>query len=98
MKSWKPTLSLGLILTCILATPPASAQQPPTDELKKDIEGLKDGMKAIQKDLEEIKTLLKSRPAGPAPPPQNVVLDLGKNPFKGERTAKLTLVEFSDYQ
>jgi hypothetical protein len=50
MKSWKPTLSLGLILTCILATPPASAQQPPTDELKKDIEGLKDGMKAIQKD------------------------------------------------
>jgi protein-disulfide isomerase len=98
MKRWKPSLSLGLVLTCILATPPASAQQPSSDDTKKDIEALKEGQKAIQKDLEEIKTLLKSRPAGPPPPPQNVVLDLGKNPFKGERTAKLTLVEFSDYQ
>jgi protein-disulfide isomerase len=98
MKLWKLSLSLGLVLACILSVPPASAQQPPTDDLKKDIEALKDGQKAMQKDLEEIKTLLKSRPAGPPPPLQNVVLDLGKNPFKGERTAKLTLVEFSDYQ
>ena len=36
--------------------------------------------------------------AGPPPPPQNVVLDLEKKPFKGDRKAKLTLVEFSDYQ
>jgi hypothetical protein len=27
-----------------------------------------------------------------------VVIDLASNAFKGERTAKLTLVEFSDYQ
>jgi hypothetical protein len=97
MQRWKLSLFLGLALTCILS-PPASAQQQSTDELKKEIEVLKEGQKAIQKDLEEIKTLLKSRPAGPSPPPQNVVLDLGKNPFKGERTAKLTLVEISDYQ
>jgi hypothetical protein len=50
----------------------------------------------MQKDVQEIKTLLQSRQ--PTPPPQNVVLDLGKNPFKGERNAKLTLVEISDYQ
>jgi protein-disulfide isomerase len=97
MKRWNTRLSLGLVLTCILSVPPALAQQS-TEDLKKDIDALKDGQKAIQKDLEEIKTLLKSRPAGPSPPPQNVVLDLGKNPFKGERNAKLTLVEFSDYQ
>jgi hypothetical protein len=93
----KSRLALNLVLACLLSAPLALAQQTSTDNLKKDIEGLKEGQKAIQKDLEEIKTLLKSRPAGPAPPPQNVVLDLGKNPFKGERTAKLTLVEFSDY-
>lgn len=99
MKSWKLSLSLGLALACILSISPAPAQQqqPPTDDLKKDIEALKEGQKAIQKDLQEIKTLLQ-RPAGPPPPPQNVVLDLGKSPVKGERTAKLTLVEFSDYQ
>ena len=99
MKLWNPRLSLGLALACFLATPLAPAQQPPppTDDLKKDIEALKEGQKAIQKDLQEIKTLLQ-RPAGPPPPAQNVVLDLGKFPFKGERNAKVTLVEFSDYQ
>ena len=99
MKPWNLRLWLGLVLACFLAAPLARAQQqpPPTDDLKKDIEALKEGQKAIQKDLQEIKTLLQ-RPAGPPPPPQNVVLDLEKKPFKGERKAKLTLVEFSDYQ
>lgn len=98
MKLWKSRLALNLVLACFLSAPVALAQQTSTEDLKKDIDALKEGQKAIQKDLEEIKTLLKSRPAGPPPPLQNVVLDLGKNPFKGERTAKLTLVEFSDYQ
>ena len=99
MKRWKLSLSLGLALACVLSISSAPAQQQPapTDDLKKDIEALKEGQNAIQKDLQEIKTLLQ-RPAGPPPPPQNVVLDLGKYPFKGERNAKLTLVEFSDYQ
>jgi protein-disulfide isomerase len=83
-------------MTCILSVQPASAQQQSTEDVKKDIEALKEGQKAIQKDIQEIKALLQR--AQPAPPLQNVVLDLGKNPFKGERTAKLTLVEFSDYQ
>ena len=97
MKRWKSRLFLGLVLTGILSAPLAWAQQQqPTDELKKDIETLKEGQKAIQKDIQEIKALLQR--GQPAPPPQNVVLELGKNPFKGERTAKLTLVEISDYQ
>jgi protein-disulfide isomerase len=99
MKGWKTHLSLGVALAFFLTAPLALAQQPtPTgDDLKKDIEALKEGQKAVQKDLQEIKALLQ-RPTGPPPPPQNVVLDLGKNPFKGENKAKLTLVEFSDYQ
>jgi protein-disulfide isomerase len=53
-------------------------------------------VKAIQKDVQEIKAILQR--GQPTPPSQNVVLDLGKSPFKGDRTARLTLVEFSDYQ
>jgi Tfp pilus assembly protein PilN len=98
MKRWKATRFLAVTLSCILSTLPASGQQSqPSDELKKDIEALKESVKAIQKDLQEIKTLLQARQQ-PAAPPQNVVLDLGKNPYKGERNAKLTLVEISDYQ
>jgi protein-disulfide isomerase len=96
MKRRNTSLSVGLVLTCLLSARVASAQPPTTEDLKKEIEAVKEGLKAIQKDVQEIKALLQSRLA--APPPQNVVLDLGKNPFKGERTAKLTLVEFSDYQ
>jgi Tfp pilus assembly protein PilN len=95
MKRRNPTLFLGLALGCYLAAPLTRGQQ--SDDLKKDIEALKEGQKAIQKDLQEIKTLLQARQQPPAPP-QNVVLELGKNPFKGERNAKLTLVEISDYQ
>ncbi len=67
--------------------------------LSKEIEGLKDGQESLQKDLQEIKTLLQARPAA-APPaaPQNAVFNIDGAPFKGEQTAKLTLIEFSDFQ
>jgi protein-disulfide isomerase len=98
MKNWKNTLFLGFVLAGLLSAPLAMTQQPtpPSDDLKKDIEALKEGQKAIQKDLQDIKALLQSRQ--PAAPAQNVEIDLGKNLFKGQRTAKLTLVEYSDYQ
>lgn len=67
------------------------------NDLKEEIEALKEGQKAIQKELQEIKSLLRERQA-PAPPPREFVLDLGGNPFKGDENAKLTLVEFTDYQ
>ena len=96
MRRSKSNLSLGLALACLLSAPLALAQQQSTDDMKKEIESLKEGQKAIQKDLQEIKALLQR--AQPASPSENVVLELGKSPFKGERNAKLTLVEFSDYQ
>ena len=54
----------------------------------------------ILKQLEEIKKLVQARPAaGPSGPNvKDVVFDLGANPTKGSATAKLTLVEFTDYQ
>lgn len=89
-------LPSAALLGCLLAAPLAARQEPSPADLASDIATLKESVKAIQKDLQEIKALLQARPA--AGPPVNVVLDLGTNQFKGEPTAKLTLVEFSDYQ
>ena len=86
----------GFVLTCLLSAPFARAQQQTPDDLKKDIEALQKTVTAIQKDVQEIKALLQSRQ--PAAPQQVVDLDLSRSPFKGDRNAKLTLVEFSDYQ
>jgi protein-disulfide isomerase len=94
MKNRRAGRTAGVIVASLLAAPLA-AQQAGNDELKKEIENVKESLKTIQKDIQEIKALLQSRPAAA---PQNVVLDLGKNPFKGSRDARLTLVEFSDYQ
>jgi len=78
---------------------PAVAQE--TDqELRKEIEALQEGQKEIKKELAEIKQLLRAqRKAAPAGPNvKDKVFDVGDNPVRGEQTAKLTLVEFTDYQ
>lgn len=89
---------IGVLALIFAAAGPAVALQAPAqaDELKRDMESLKKTLEAIQKDIQEIKGLLASR--GGARSAVGVVLDIAANPFKGEQTAPLTLVEFSDYQ
>lgn len=96
MKLSQPGACLvGLSLAIALAVP-AGAQQATTDDLKKEIESLRTILQAIQKDLQDLKGMM----ARQAPPPSGIgaVIDYGNSPLKGERTAKLTVVEFSDYQ
>ncbi|MEE8462734.1 MAG: hypothetical protein V3S50_11490 [Acidobacteriota bacterium] len=98
------TVICQLSLLTLLYGTPGFAQETSREgvnDLKEEIEALKEGQKAIQKELQEIKSLLRARQApapAPAPPPREVVLDLAGSPFKGDETAKLTLVEFTDYQ
>jgi protein-disulfide isomerase len=120
MKIGKPALAAVLLASWLTA--PGLAQQSDQElrdeiealkqgqesiqrqiELKNEIEELKKGQAEIQKQLEELKKLVQSRPAAaPARPSgPNVAgktFDLGSNPVKGESKAKLTLVEFTDYQ
>src|SRR5437870_2964473 len=72
-------------------------QTPSADEqMRKDIEVLKEGQKAIQKDLEEIKKLLLARPVADALPREPI--GIADEPFKGDRKARVAVIEFSDYQ
>ena len=89
-------------LVILLGGPAGLAQDTSGEDLqdlRQEIETLKEGQQAIQKALQEIKSLLSTRQApAPAPPPLDVLLDIGGSPFKGNRNAKLTLIEFTDYQ
>ncbi|TAJ83569.1 DsbA family protein [bacterium] len=91
-----------IFLSSNLLTGSVIAQTDPTREelkgLQKQIETLNEGQKSMQKDLQEIKTLLQGRAAPPNLPPQDLTVSLGNKPVKGDKNAKLTLVEFSDYQ
>jgi protein-disulfide isomerase len=74
----------------------ADAQQATTDDLKKEIQALREMLQGMQKDLQEIKASL-ARPAR-APSAVGQVIDVGTSPFKGDPAATVTLVEISDYQ
>ncbi len=88
----------GLILMVLFCTQPGMAQPP--DEarsLRKEIEELKEGQKAIQKDLQQIKNLLQAQGLLPEEP-KNLFIDIAGKPFRGNKDARLSLIEFSEYQ
>ena len=67
--------------------------------LREEINALKEGQKAIQKELQEIKGLLVPKPAAPAAPAfRETLLNIDGKPFMGSNEAKLTLIEFSEFQ
>ncbi len=97
--NWRTGSGL-LVLTFALGSA-ASAQQEEEQDLRQQIEELKKGQDEIKKELADIKRLLQAttvRSAPAAPDVRNLVLDIGNNPYRGEVGAKLTLVEFTDYQ
>jgi protein-disulfide isomerase len=94
----KKYVVLGVIALLLFAfSLPAFAQSSgDINTLKKEIETLKEGQKSMQKDIQDIKNSLRAKQA----PPEfkEAVIELGDNPFKGDKNAKVTLVEFSDFQ
>ncbi len=68
--------------------------------IKDEIESLKKGQESIQKDLQEIKKLLQRAPSRPQQQvfKEAVIGNIDDDPFKGDKNAKVTILEFSDYQ
>jgi len=100
-RTLKP-ISLFLLAVLFSLTVAVQARAQASDpDLREEVEALKKGQEQIQKDLAEIKKLLQTRaqPQLPAAPDvSGKSFDLGDNPVVGEPSAKLTLVEFTDYQ
>ena len=101
------TIISALILLTLSCAPSSLGQKKPTrtnEELKalrQEIESLKEGQTAIQKTLDEIKDLLKSKSVAAQPQPaaaRDIVLDIAGAPLKGNKNARVVLVDFSDYQ
>ena len=88
-----------IAVTASLVLFPTAGWTQENQSMQQEINALKEGQQAIRKDLDEIKTLLRSMARGGAPAaPQNVVLNVADSSFKGEKDAKVTLVEYTDFQ
>jgi protein-disulfide isomerase len=90
----------------LLGTAPGWTQttKPAPQTTQLDIAALKAGQAEMQKDLQEIKLLLQSlsRPApaaaaAPALPP-NLTLSIDGGQIQGDKNARVTLIEYTDYQ
>lgn len=69
--------------------------------LQKEIESIKEGQDGIRKDIQELKKLvqgIKQAPAAPGGQFKEAVIDIKGAPIKGDKNAKLVLLEFADYQ
>jgi protein-disulfide isomerase len=82
--------------------PWAHAQSQSLEALAKEVEVLKQGQAGILKEIQEIKALIvgarqaaQQREQGV---PQGTLVSLADAPFKGGKEARVTIVEFSDYQ
>ena len=98
MKSSFLKICLSVALIPLLWVEPGFPQT--SDELKtlrKEMDEMKETQKAIQKDLQEIKGVLRARGLIEEDP-QNLFIDISGRPFKGNQSARLVLIEFSEYQ
>ena len=94
----KKGLMMGILAIIVLfhVQPGFSQTAEEIKALREEIKALREGQNAIQKELQEIKGLLAPKPA----PPQfkEAVLSIEGKPFKGNKEARLTLIEFFDFQ
>jgi protein-disulfide isomerase len=96
-----------LVLTAAAWLAPALVAAQSGDDVKalrQEIEALKGSIGAVQRDVQEIKTMLQGalggRQAGPPPPvaPESLELSVADAYAKGGPGSRLVLVEFSDFQ
>jgi hypothetical protein len=87
---------LGAVMVSAVLAGQAGAQQTSTEDLKRSIESLSDGILTLQSEIQSLKSIL----AGQLAPPSgvNVLVDVSLYPVRGKPDAKLTLIEVSDYQ
>jgi protein-disulfide isomerase len=92
---------IGCAAVLLLLVSAGSAPGQQSDQkLWEEIQALKRGQEEILRQLLEVRQLIQSRmgTVPGVPEVRNAPVDLGNRPAKGSAAARLTLIEFSDYQ
>ena len=93
------TTAAGLVAFGLAATAAPALAASELDEIRDTQKKILERLDAQDKKLNDILQKVQA-PRGPAQPDPNQVFDLpvAKSPVKGPKTAKVALVEFSDFQ
>ena len=102
-----PSIAAAIVLTFALASPVFAQSSSDIEAIKQELRSLREAQESTAKDVEAIKTMLQQAMAPhPAPagttaarqPQAPVTLNIAGRPSKGNPHAKVTLVEYSDYE
>lgn len=104
MKLKTAAAAVALILLASAASPALAQQRRATQadelrELREEVRRLREEQEGMRKDVQAIRQLLEQmRAAQPAPsgPPEFVSVD--DDPAQGSATARVVIIDFSDYQ
>lgn len=88
----------GAVLLVLTVAPATPAQSPDIATLQGDVATLKKQLEGVQRELQELKSLLRERAGAPTNEFRSMALGTGDGPFKGVADARVTLIEFTDYQ
>jgi cell division protein FtsB len=81
------------LFACAYTLTGCAQQNKDIASLKKEMTELKKGQEEILKDIKSIKKFLRIPEEF-----KEAVVNIAEEPFKGDKDAKVTLIEFSDYQ
>ena len=94
--------AMSSVVVFMFFTQLSFGQQRPTREelqlLRKDVDTIKANQAEIEKAVKELKDLARGEQPAPPPAPESILLGIDDDPVKGDRKARLVLVEFSDFQ
>jgi protein-disulfide isomerase len=89
----------GAALAALSWVGPGAAQSgPELDDLRRELDALKQGQAAILKELQDLRTLILGAARPARAPRADAVVGVEGARFLGDPRAPVTLVEFSDYQ
>lgn len=95
-------LAMSSVVVLIFFTQLSLGQRQLTSEelqsLRKDVDTIKANQAEIEKAVKELKDLARAAQPATPPAPESILLGVDDDPVKGDRKARLVLVEFSDFQ
>jgi hypothetical protein len=92
-------MAMLLLAAVALGSGPAAAQSNDAlRTLQREVEALREGQQKLQKDVQELKDLLRTRGAAAPELPKDLTFALAGRIVKGAPTARVVLVDFTDYQ
>jgi protein-disulfide isomerase len=88
----------GLLSMPVALLPTSGLAQPPDESVLSVLEELRKGQVEMRKELAEIRKLVTPSPAPSAVEKLKAPAQIGSVPARGNQGARLTIIEFSDYQ